>query len=104
MSEFEKEKKELEKKDITFRFENNPNKYALQIDFTKNSPSLEEQQRKFLESKSKEFNLTNYGMYNLFEIKSGMFITKKTDLEIYPEGTIFIMKNCICKSNKSEND
>ena len=104
MSEFEKEKKELEKKEITFRFENNPNKYVFQIDFTKNSLNLEEQQKKFLESKSIEFNLTNYGMYNLFEIKSGMFITKKTDLEIYPEGTIFIMKNCICKSNKSEND
>ena len=23
-----------------------------------------------------------------------MFITKKSDLDIYPEGTVFIMKNC----------
>ena len=41
MSEIEQETKELEKKDIIFRFENNPNKYVLQIDFRQNSPSLE---------------------------------------------------------------
>lgn len=94
MSELEQEKKELEKKDITIRFENNPNKYILQIDFTENSPSLEEQQKKYLESKSEELKIKNYNMYSLFEINSGMFITKKSDLDIYPEGTVFIMKNC----------
>ena len=94
MSEIEQETKELEKMDITIRFENNSTKYILQIDFTKNSPSLEEQEKKFLESKSEELKITNYNMYSLFEINSGMFVTKKSDLEIYPEGTIFIMKNC----------
>ena len=54
MSEIEQETKELEKKDIIFRFENNPNKYVLQIDFSQNSPSLEEQQKKYLEVKSEE--------------------------------------------------
>ena len=53
---------EQEKKDITIRFENNPNKYIIQIDFTENSPSLEEQQKKYLESKSEELKITNYGM------------------------------------------
>ena len=94
MSEIEQVTKELEKKDIIFRFENNPNKYILQIDFRQNSPSLEEQQKKYLEVKSEELKISNYSMYSLFEINSGIFITKKTDLEIYPEGTIFVMKNC----------
>ena len=53
---------EQEKKDITIRFENNPNKYIIQIDFTENSPSLEEQQKKCLESKSEKLKITNYGM------------------------------------------
>ena len=94
MFELEQETKELAKMIITIRFENNPNKYQFEIDFSKNSKSLEEQQKKFLESKSEEFKITNYNMYSLFELNSGMFITKKSDLEIYPEGTIFIMKNC----------
>ena len=68
MSEIEQETKELEKMDITIRFENNTTKYILQIDFTKNSPSLEEQEKKFLESKSEELKITNYNMYSLFEI------------------------------------
>ena len=94
MSEKEQETEELEKINITFRFENNPNKYQILIDFSKNAPSLEEQQKKYLESKSEELKITNYNMYSLFELNSCMFITKKSDLEIYPEGTIFVMKNC----------
>ena len=94
MLEKEQNTKELEIVTVTFRFENNPNKYQIQIDFGKNAPSLEEQQQKYLESKSEELKLTNYSMYSLFEINSCKFITKKSDLEIYPDGTIFIMKNC----------
>ena len=94
---------EQEKKDITIRFENNPNKYIIQIDFTENSPSLEEQQKKYLESKSEELKITNYGMYSLFEINSGMFIIQKSDLDIYPEGTVFIMKNCSLIDNAINN-
>ena len=94
MSEIEQKTKKLEKKVVTFRFENNSNKYILPLDFTNNSPSLEEQQKKFLEAKSKELKISNFNMYSLFEINSSMFITKKSDLDIYPEGTIFIMKNC----------
>ena len=84
----------LEKMNITFRFENNPNKYQMEILFTDKSPSFEEQQKKYLESKSEELKISNYNMYSLYELNSGMFITKQTDLAIYPEGTIFIMKNC----------
>lgn len=94
MSETGQDKKKLEKMNIIFRFENNPNKYQLEIDFSNNSPSLEEQQKKFLELKSEDFKIKNYNMYSLFEMNSGMFLTKKSDLEIYPEGTVFIMKNC----------
>ena len=94
MSEKGQNIKKGEKINITFRFENNPNKYQLEIDNSKNSLSLEEQQRKYLESKSEELKLSNYNMYSLFEINSGMFIINKTDFEIYQEGTIFIMKNC----------
>ena len=94
MFELEQETIEQPKMIISFRFENNPDKYQFEIDCSNNSPSLEEQQRKFLETKSEEIKITNYNMYSLFEINSGMFIIKKSDLEIYPEGTIFIMKNC----------
>ena len=32
-----------------------------------------------------------------------MFITKKSDLDIYPEGTVFIMKNCSLIDNAINN-
>ena len=37
-----------EKMNITFRFENNPIKYQMEILFTDKSPSFEEQQKKYL--------------------------------------------------------
>ena len=83
-----------EKMNVSFRFENNPNIYQMEIILIDKSTSFEEQQKKYLESKSEELKISNYNMYSLYELNSGMFITKINDLTVYPEGTIFVMKNC----------
>ena len=54
-----------EKMNIAFRFENNPNKYQMEILLSDKSPSFEEQQKKYLESKSEELKISNskYGQW-----------------------------------------